>query len=135
MAADLLFYDGACGLCHRTVLVTLRHDREGTRFRYAPIGGGTFEGAFPPARRATLPDSIIVRTADGRTLTRSDALLHIGERLGGGWGALARAGGLLPRWLLDWGYDRIARVRKRLFATPKAACPMLPPELRVRFLA
>ncbi len=134
-APDLVFYDGGCGLCHHTVLFTLRHDLEGTRFRYAPIGGSAFQDAFAPEQRATLPDSVIIRTTDGRTLTRSDAVLHIGERLGGVWAALARVMGLLPRWLLDWGYDRIARVRKQLFAAPKTACPMLPPGLRGRFLA
>jgi predicted DCC family thiol-disulfide oxidoreductase YuxK len=132
---DLLFYDGGCGLCHRTVLFALRHDLDGTRFRYAPIGGTTYEAAFPADRASALPDSIIVRTADNRTLTRSDAVLHIGERLGGWWGAIGRVAGLLPRWLLDWGYDRIASVRKRLFAPPRDSCPLLPPELRGRFLA
>ncbi|MEO8138268.1 MAG: DCC1-like thiol-disulfide oxidoreductase family protein [Gemmatimonadota bacterium] len=133
--SDLLFYDGGCGLCHHTVLFTLRHDLEGTRFRYAPIGGSAYQDAFAPEQRATLPDSVIVRTADGRTLTRSDAVLHIGERLGGAWATLARFGSFFPRWFLDWGYDCIARVRKRIFAAPKTACPMLPPELRGRFLA
>jgi predicted DCC family thiol-disulfide oxidoreductase YuxK len=131
---DLLFYDGDCGLCHKSVLFALRRDLEGTRFRYAPIGGTTFQDGFSPEQRTTLPDSIVIRTADGRTLSRSDAVLHIGERLGGAWAALARFGSLFPRWLLNWGYDRIARVRKQLFAAPKSACPMLPPELRTRFL-
>ena len=30
-------------------------------------------------------------------------------------------------------YDAVARVRKRIFATPKDACPILPPALRERF--
>ena len=133
--SDLLFYDGGCGLCHRTVLFTLRHDLDGSRFRYAPIGGRAFQEAFSAEQQALLPDSVIIRTADGRTLTRSGAAIHIGERLGGFWGGAARLISLVPRWLLDWGYDRIASVRKQIFATPKAACPMLPPELGGRFLA
>ena len=133
-APDLLFYDGGCGLCHRTVLFTLRHDREGTRFRYAPLGGDSFATAFTAEQQRELPDSIVIRTADGRTLLRAAAALHIGEQLGGFWRVVARMTGLLPRWLLDWGYDRVARVRKQLFAVPKEACPMLPPELRGRFL-
>ncbi|MDZ4865380.1 MAG: DCC1-like thiol-disulfide oxidoreductase family protein [Gemmatimonadota bacterium] len=131
---DLLFYDGSCGLCHRTVLFTLRHDLDGSRFRYAPLGGDTFQTAFTPEQQKTLPDSVIIRTADGRTLLRSAAALHIGEQVGGPWRVIARATGLLPRWLLDWGYDRIASVRKQLVAAPKEACPILPPELRGRFL-
>jgi predicted DCC family thiol-disulfide oxidoreductase YuxK len=41
---------------------------------------------------------------------------------------------LLPRWLLDIGYDGVARIRKHLFAPPPGACPILPAELRGRFL-
>jgi predicted DCC family thiol-disulfide oxidoreductase YuxK len=134
LSPDLLFYDGSCGLCHRTVLFALRHDLEGTRFRFAPIGGDAFHGTFAAEQRRALPDSVIIRTADGRTLFRSEAALHIGEQIGGGWRVIARLTGLLPRWLLDWGYDQVAKVRKQLFAAPKASCPMLPPELRGRFL-
>ena len=131
---DLLFYDGSCGLCHRTVLFSLRHDLEGTRFRYAPLGGTAFQEAFTAEQQKELPDSVIIRTADGRTLTRSAAALHIGERIGGSWATVSRMVGLLPHWLLDWGYDRIAAVRYQLFARPKESCPMLPAELRGRFL-
>jgi len=132
---DLLFYDGGCGLCHHLVRFAIRRDPEGSRFRYAPLGGATFQEVLPAADRSALPDSVVLRTADGRTLIRSDAVLHLGERLGGVWRLLARTLGLLPRWLLDFGYDRVAGVRKRLFAPPAGVCPVLPPELRGRFLA
>ena len=41
--------------------------------------------------------------------------------------------GALPSAWLDAAYDAIARVRKRIFAAPKDACPILPPDLRTRF--
>lgn len=134
MATDLLFYDGGCGFCHRMVSFVIARDREGTRFRYAPLAGSTFDSTLTVAEREGLPDSVVVRTADGRTLVRSDAAIHIGERLGGVWRMLARAASLLPRWLLDPCYDAIARIRGRLFAKPDGVCPLLPPELRQRFL-
>ena len=81
-----------------------------------------------------LVDRLLQRQYRVRVLVRSRAALHICERLGGGWRMLARVVGLLPTWLLDWGYDRVARVRGRLFARPEGSCPMLPPELRGRFL-
>lgn len=133
-APDLLFYDGGCGLCHHSVKFVLARDLEGTRFRFAPLQGPTFLAQYDEARRRDLPDSIIIHTHDGRTLVRSQAAMHIGTQLGGVWGTLARMGSFLPSWLLDWGYDRIAQVRSRIFARPKDACPMLPPELRGRFL-
>jgi predicted DCC family thiol-disulfide oxidoreductase YuxK len=129
----MVFYDGACGLCHRTVRFAIARDRDGSRFRYAALGGEAFRRLVPEPDRAGLPDSIVVRTPDGRLLTRSQAVAHILGRIGGGWGLTGHALGLLPRGLRDWGYDGIARVRHRLFRRPVDACPVTPPELRARF--
>ena len=132
MTTDLLFYDGDCGLCHRWVLFTLRHDPGGTRFRFAPLSGEAWKAARITGE---VPDSLVLRTADGRVLFRSAAVLEIGERLGGRWRVMARLAGLLPRWLLDLAYDGVARIRKHIFARPPGSCPILPAELRARFLA
>jgi predicted DCC family thiol-disulfide oxidoreductase YuxK len=36
-AADRIFYDGTCGLCHLAVLFVLRYERRGEEsFRFAP---------------------------------------------------------------------------------------------------
>ena len=59
---ELLFYDGHCGLCHRSVQFLLRHDPGGRAFRFAPLQGCTFEATIPPAQRAQLPDSMVIRT-------------------------------------------------------------------------
>ena len=130
---DLLFYDGSCGLCHRTVRFVIARDPGGGAFRFAPLGGPTFRNSFPGSSRLALPDSIVVRTADGRTLTRFAAVLHIARRIGGFWGTLADLGWLVPQWLGDLLYDGVARIRKRLFATPPDSCPVVPGELRGRF--
>ncbi|MEM9883040.1 MAG: DUF393 domain-containing protein [Planctomycetota bacterium] len=129
----LVFYDGGCGLCHGFVKFLLRRDRGGTRFRFAPLGGKTLEERLDEAERQRLPDSVVVADAD-RWLTKSDAVLHLGRRLGGVWLGLAVVGGWVPRGLRDWAYDRVAAVRHRLFQKPDAACPVVPSEWRGRFL-
>ena len=131
---DLVFYDGACGLCHRLVLFALRRDPEGEMFQYAPLSGATFAESFSAAERDTFPDSIVLRTADGRNLFRAEAALHLGQRVGGWWGAAARLLSMFPRWFLDWGYDGVAAIRRVLFPRPPDICPALPAELRSRFL-
>jgi len=78
---------------------------------------------------------VIVQIEGGRLLVRSDAALHILERLGGAWRIFAIAGRIRPRPLRDTAYDGIARIRKRLFPAPKEACPLLPRHLRERFEA
>lgn len=131
--SDRVFYDGDCGLCHRTVRFLLAEDRGGDALRYAPLGSDAFVRTVAPADRATVPDSIVLAASDGRLLVRSAAVLAALERLGGAWRLLARAAGAVPRPLRDLAYDGVARVRKRLFAPPAAACPLVPPELGRRF--
>lgn len=131
---DIVFYDGACVLCHRWVRFLLHRDREGTRFRFAPLGGETFGAEVPERVRPSLPDSVVVKTPEGRLLVRSEAALHLLRRLGGGWARLAGGLGLVPRAALDLLYDSVARARRRLFRRPEAACPVVATELRARFL-
>jgi predicted DCC family thiol-disulfide oxidoreductase YuxK len=130
---DRLFYDGGCGLCHRAVRFVLWADAEGRAFRFAPLGGESFRKLVSEAQRAALPDSLVVSTQAGLLLVRYAAVLHILRRLGGGWRALALLGRLVPSRLGDWAYDRVARIRGRLFSRPADACPVTPPALRKRF--
>jgi len=132
-ARDTVFYDGGCALCHRTVRFLVARDRDGSRFRFAPLGGALFRAELSELERAGLPDAIAVRSADGRLLVRSAAALRLGARLGGAYGALARAFALVPERLRDLVYDAIARSRYRVFGREPDACPVLPPELRARF--
>ena len=111
---EMLFYDGHCALCHRSVKFVLKHDRSGKLFRFAPLQGPTFEARVPAERRAGLPDSVVVLTNDGALLVRSDAFLHVLRQLGGGWRVLAAVIGVIPRALHDAAYDFIARALPRL---------------------
>ena len=130
---EVLFYDGGCGLCHRTVRFVLWADRA-ERFEFAPLQGSTFRQLLPEPVQKTLPDSFVLRTSEGRLLVRSDAVLHILSRLGGFWAVLAGLCRLVPRLLRDAVYDFVARIRLRLFAKPDDYCPLVPKELRARFL-
>ncbi|BDC50847.1 hypothetical protein F183_A31630 [Bryobacterales bacterium F-183] len=130
---DILYYDGHCGLCHRSVQFVLKHDPDGSRFRFAPLQSESFTRNIPAATRAQLPDSVVIWTPDRRALTQSDAVLHMLRRLGGIWAIFAALGRLIPRPLRNWMYARIAAIRHRLFAKPEAACPLMPRNLRDRF--
>jgi predicted DCC family thiol-disulfide oxidoreductase YuxK len=131
--AEILFYDGHCGLCHRAVKFVLKHDRSGRAFRFAPLQGATFQSRIPAADRADLPDSVVVLTADGSLLVRSDAFVHILRRLGGGWRILAGVLAVVPRPLRDVVYNFIARTRYSVFGKRDDLCPIVPADLRARF--
>jgi predicted DCC family thiol-disulfide oxidoreductase YuxK len=131
--ADTIFYDGGCGLCHGFARFVVRRDRDAT-FIFAPLGGRTFAAGFPDPLTAPSADSVVIRTADGRTLVRSAAVVHALRRLGGGWGVVGAALRIVPAPLCDGGYRCAAAVRRRIFAAPPGLCPVVPPQLRVRFL-
>jgi predicted DCC family thiol-disulfide oxidoreductase YuxK len=131
---DLVFFDGACGLCHHSVRFLLREDGAGV-LRFAPLQGDTFRAEVPAERRAGLPDSLVVRTADGRLLTRSDATIHLLHRLGGRWRRRAAWLARVPRPIRDAAYRLVAFVRRRFFRRPQEVCPVVAPPLRARFLS
>jgi predicted DCC family thiol-disulfide oxidoreductase YuxK len=131
-STDQLFYDGRCGLCHVAVRFVLAEDN-GERFRFAPLQGRTLAELVSPTDRASLPDSLVVRTTRGELLTRSSAVLYTLRRLGGMWRVLGEAGTAVPRRVLDALYDGVARIRHRLVARPPDTCPVIPQALRMRF--
>lgn len=148
MAGDdaglLLLYDGACGLCARSVQWVLEHDRPdrgaAASLRFAPLQGETAAPVL--ARHGLAPGAggfdtmVLVQDAGGpgeRVLLRSDAAIGVGRYLGGRWAALARVARLVPRVLRDGVYGLIARHRLRLFGGADT-CRVPRREERGRFL-
>jgi predicted DCC family thiol-disulfide oxidoreductase YuxK len=130
---DIIFYDGECGLCHGLVRLVLPRDKR-AHFRFAPLHGETFNRMIPPQERAGLPDSLVLRKTSGELLLRSAATLYVARRLG--WtGKLAVALiALAPHSTRERLYDWVARKRKGWFARPETVCPIVPENLRARFL-
>jgi predicted DCC family thiol-disulfide oxidoreductase YuxK len=140
----LLLYDGACGLCARSVQWLLEHDRgprRGPPLRFAPLQGETAAPLL--ARHGLTPapgrgfDTLILVVDPGgpreRVLVRSAAVLRLARYLGPPWSALGRLAGLAPAPLLDAGYGVVARNRLRVFGTADA-CRLPRPGERARFL-
>ncbi len=130
---DIVFYDGVCGMCHWLVKFTLPRDRAGV-FRFAQLQGDVFLASLTASERAGLPDSVVVKTRDGKVLVRAAAARYILGRLGWFWRMLGAVMGIVPRAVGDWVYDWIARVRHRVFKKPTEACPLVPVEYRGRLL-
>ena len=106
---------------------------KGEIYRFSPLGGATFQQRLTPGHRVGLPSSVVILTASGDVLSRSKAVLHILDGLGGGWSLLGWMGGILPRFLADALYDSIAHIRHRFFAKPADVCPVMNKEQRTRF--
>jgi len=130
---EVLYYDGNCGLCHRFVRFLLAEDRQGV-FKFAPLQSESFTEALPDETREGLPDSIVLVTEKGKYLVCSDAVVYLLTRLGGHWRALGTLLWLIPKPLRDFGYNFIGSIRYKVFGKTKDSCPLMPNDLKSRFL-
>lgn len=131
----LVLYDGACGLCQRSVRFLMARDRRDA-LRFAalegPIGRSVL-ARHPDAEPSA--DSLRVVVGHGqpgeRVLVRSSAALAALAALGGAW-RLVRVLEALPRRWRDTLYDAVAARRHRWF--PADACALPQPHERHKLL-
>lgn len=124
----VLFFDGVCGLCNRTVDFVLKHDRRGA-LRFAPLQGLTASARLAAPDRERL-DSVVLQR-QGATFKKSSAIVRLLWEMGGVWGVLGSVLWLIPKPLRDLGYVLVAKNRYRLFGQ-KETCRMPKPEERAR---
>jgi predicted DCC family thiol-disulfide oxidoreductase YuxK len=131
-SANIVFYDGVCGLCDRTVQFLLKHDTA-QRLKFAPLQGETAK------QRTDLPGdlkSIAFVTNHGTSQEqlyfRSEAALQILKQIGGFWRVVSWLR-IIPRLLRDSIYNAIAKRRYRWFGKFDV-CRVPSPEVRARFL-
>ena len=129
----ILFFDGDCGLCSRSVRMLMRMDQE-ARLSYAPLQGEVARKLLPENLRENLSTAVLyLPQAKGAPLrlTRSRAILEAVIQTKSPWRLLAKPARCLPVSLLDAVYNCIAKYRKHLF---KASCPIPQTKLGDRLL-
>ena len=134
---NVLFFDGVCGLCNRSVDFVLSRDRRGT-IRFAPLQGETAEsvvsGEWQVASGGQRPITTVVwLDSSGREFVRSAAAVRVLWQLGRVWWLIGWLLWLIPLPLRDLGYRIIAANRYRLFGK-KETCRLPTPSERARFL-
>ena len=130
----ILFFDGNCALCHRSVRYLIHTDTS-KRLYFAPLQGLTAQAILAPEERQSLQTVIYRRgAADGSVIhwLRSDAVLLALIDTGSNWRYLARLLHYLPRRMRDWCYDRIANKRHKILRTE--ACPFPSTAAHMRIL-
>ena len=132
----LVLYDGVCGLCNRLVQFILAHDHDAV-FSFAPLQSAIGRGWV--ARSGGNPGELTTvyvipdyETAAAQLLARSAAVLFVVGKLPAPW-RLLRVLGLLPKTLLDFAYQQVAKSRYRIFG--REVCLLPSAEHRDRFLA
>ena len=131
---SIIFFDGVCGLCNRTVDFVLREDRD-RNFLFSALQGETFKKIARDHPETMNVDSIFVyrpTPQGGQLLQRSHAFLYIFESLPRFcW--LARIGYLCPAPIRNFLYQLIAATRYRIWGR-RDSCRLPAPEERRRFL-
>lgn len=129
MKSPVLFYDGDCGFCNRSVQFVLDHERR-PEMHFCALQSSTAkeffrEHGFPQ------PDLSTLYIWDGQKLSeRSSGALKVAGYLKWPWSWL-RAFAIVPRFIRDGVYNWIAKRRHRL---AKGMCALPTVEQRKRFL-
>ncbi|MEO8614713.1 MAG: DCC1-like thiol-disulfide oxidoreductase family protein [Luteolibacter sp.] len=109
----VLFYDGDCAFCSRSVRNVVRFDHREV-ISFAPLQGKfSREKGFTKYAAADSGTMVLLRESDGRIFTHSDGLIEIARIFGGWWRILALAR-FIPKPLRDAVYRTIARNRYRI---------------------
>ena len=110
----VLFFDGDCGFCNRSVRAVHGLDKHGD-VEFSPLQGKLAKRLgleeFADKEAGTM---VILRESDGMRFFKGDAWIELGKTLGGIWAVLAGIFSMFPKTARDWGYDLVARNRYRL---------------------
>ena len=141
MAGDLsnpiLLYDGVCGLCNRLVQFVLKRDHR-NRFCFASLqsafaGNILVRHGANPGELDTFCLVLDYGQPAERLAARSDAAIEVLRNLGGIWAGCGWVLRMFPMRFRDWGYNRVARNRYRVFGKYDT-CPLPEGKHRHKFL-
>lgn len=128
----LLLFDGVCHLCHSAVQFVLRHDSSQS-ICFASLQSEIARRLLAEHGCQQAEMKSVVYMEGTSLYTKSDAVLRVGKKLGGGWRLLCGIGLAIPRFIRDPIYEWVARNRYRWFGKSEQ-CLLPTPEARARFL-
>lgn len=127
----VVLFDGVCKLCNGWARLLIRHDHQ-RRVRLAAVQSPEGQALLAWAGLPVDQFDTMAVIRDHHYWERSEAFFQVIRQLSGRWQAL-RLLRVLPRALRDWGYDRIALNRYRLFGKYDT-CLLPHPDHEQRFL-
>lgn len=125
----VVFFDGVCTLCQRSVRYLLKHDKN-KRLKFASLQSQYVKKILNAEQLKNLESLLFYNK---KTLyKKSDAVLELCKVLGGGH-KLLLVGYLLPKFLRDGLYSFIAKNRYRWFGQQEH-CMVPRKDVKSRFL-
>ncbi len=127
----MLYFDGVCNLCNRSVQFVLDHEADAS-LRFASLQSGQAQKVLVPLGIDPTDLDSVVLVKDGVAFARSAAALEITRYLKAPWRWL-QIFLWIPSPIRDFFYKLIAKNRYRLFGQ-KDECMIPTPQLKARFL-
>lgn len=127
---QIIFYDGDCGLCNRSVAYVLKHEK-GKNIFFASIQSDFTKQLFQSKGWKTPDLSTVYFLENEKLFEKSTAALKVSKYLKAPKSWLI-AFFIVPRFIRDAVYDFIAKRRKTIV---NEYCVMPTPEDRVRFIS
>lgn len=126
----ILFFDGNCGLCNRSVKFVLRKEKD-TELIFSPLQSEFAKKTLQPLNLKNEMDTMVL-LENGKIHLQSSAALRVTKYLKGLW-PLMMIFIIVPPFIRNAIYNYIAKNRITWFGTADY-CEMMTPELRKRFL-
>jgi predicted DCC family thiol-disulfide oxidoreductase YuxK len=127
----VVLFDGLCRLCGAWARFLIRFDTRRV-FRLATVQSDEGQAILAWFGLPTDSSESMVLVEGSTAYTRSSAFIRVMRRLPFPW-PLAAAGWIIPAFLRNWMYDRIARDRYRIFGRHDV-CVVPTPDHQRRFL-
>ena len=108
MNEKIIFYDGDCGLCQRSIYFISYWDRNHVLL-FAPLNGVTYKRLIKEPSNMTT----VVFFMEDKLYTKSEAIIKIGWILSG-WSRLLILLKIIPRFIRDAIYNIVANNRKKV---------------------
>jgi predicted DCC family thiol-disulfide oxidoreductase YuxK len=126
----ILFFDGHCGVCARSVHWLLKRDRRG-QLQFASLQGTTYASLKIAGKPQDVSTAVLLENAV--LYTQSTAVLRALVSIGGFWSFIGRVLLIVPRALRDSIYRAIAARRNKLMPATDS-CPIPSESQRRRML-
>ncbi len=127
--SNIVFFDGVCNLCNRSVDFFIRHDKK-NQLLFAPLQGETAHQILPDEKITDM--SSFIYYSNGKIYERSTAAIYATAELSGGW-ICVKILLIVPRFLRDVVYNYIAKNRYKWFGK-KSTCRLPTPNEKSKFL-
>jgi predicted DCC family thiol-disulfide oxidoreductase YuxK len=127
----VLLFDGFCNLCNRLVIFIIKRDHN-AKIRFASLQSVTGKLVLKESGLSDDKVDSVVLIVNGTPFVRSFAILHLLKTIGRGW-SMFYGFIIIPRFILDFFYNIIAKNRYRLFGKSET-CLVPTEDIAGRFL-